>query len=778
MSATLKGKTDTTGVDAQGNPVDLSDFEDSYYKPGEVEATLEDYFESFESITEGQIVKGKILKITDKEVFIDVNFKSEGVIPIHEFKSIEEYKTGDEIEVFLEQIEDSEGNIILSKSRADFLKVWDKIHEAYENEEIVKGKLLRRIKGGVVVDLFGVDAFLPGSQIDLRQIPDMDAIIGETFEFRVIKINKIRRNIVVSRRVILEADRMEQREKILSDLKKGDVREGSVKNITDFGAFIDLGGVDGLLHITDMSWGRVNHPSEIVALGDTLNVMILDFDDNKERISLGLKQLTEHPWKDVIEKFPEGSRVRGKVVSITDYGAFMELEKGIEGLIHISEMSWTQHIKHPSKLVGIGDIVEAVVLKVDKDNHKISLGFKQLEPDPWENVYNDYPIGSVSTGKVRNIAAFGAFIELQEGVDGLVHISDMSWTKKINYPGEIIKKGDSVEVKILDIDEEKRRISLGIKQLTEDPWSNLAEQFPVGKEIECEVARILDRGIVVNLTEDVEGFIPLKELGQALKHPSDVYNIGDKTPAKVIEFDIDGRKIVVSVSEYFKGRPEEELKEYLAAHPVKKSAPKKDKRKDKKSKAKESEGETEETPVKTDETVDSTEASESAGEPEKVEIKEAVEEEAPEAEAEAVAESPDSSESVEQATAPETDDSSEKDDVSETADDDDGIKPDNEPELVEAEESTDEKEASKEVDAADAVDVAEASESAEEPESSEVADAVETEDKTEIKEEPEATVVTEAEKDVETETETEVAETPENIESTETKDSADEEKKE
>ena len=611
MADTLKGKKKPVGVDASGNEVDLSEFDENFYQPSEIEETLKTYSESIESIAEGQVVKGKILKITDKEVFIDVNFKSEGVIPIHEFKNITEYKIGDEIEVFLEQIEDSEGNLILSKSRADFLRVWDKIYEAYENEEIVKGKLLRRIKGGVVVDLFGVDAFLPGSQIDLRQIPDMDSIIGEEFEFRVIKVNKTRRNIVVSRRVILEEGRMQQREKILEGLEKSSVHEGTVKNITDFGAFIDLGGVDGLLHITDMSWGRVNHPSEVVALGENLKVMVLDFDENKERISLGLKQLTEHPWKDVEEKFPEGTRVRGKIVSITDYGAFMELEKGIEGLIHISEMSWTQHIKHPSKLVGIGDIVEAVVLKIDKDSQKISLGFKQLEPDPWENVHTDFPVGSVVTGKVRNIAAFGAFIELKEGIDGLVHISDMSWTKKINHPGEMVKKGDSVEIKILDIDGEKRRISLGIKQLTEDPWSGLAEQFIVGTEVECEIARILDRGLVVNLTQDVEGFIPLKELGQNVKHPSDIYNVGDKTPAKVIEFDIDGRKIVVSVSEYLKGKEESEVKAYLKAHPIKDSAKRKEKKKVSKPKPVESKDDTKEAgdkkAVETQEVVESAE---------------------------------------------------------------------------------------------------------------------------------------------------------------------------
>lgn len=615
MADTLKGKKKPVGVDASGNEVDLSEFDESFYQPSEIEETLKTYSESIESIAEGQVVKGKILKITDKEVFIDVNFKSEGVIPIHEFKNIVEYKIGDEIEVFLEQIEDSEGNLILSKSRADFLRVWDKIYEAYENEEIVKGKLLRRIKGGVVVDLFGVDAFLPGSQIDLRQIPDMDSIIGEEFEFRVIKVNKTRRNIVVSRRVILEEGRMQQREKILEGLEKSSVHEGTVKNITDFGAFIDLGGVDGLLHITDMSWGRVNHPSEVVALGENLKVMVLDFDENKERISLGLKQLTEHPWKDVEEKFPEGTRVRGKIVSITDYGAFMELEKGIEGLIHISEMSWTQHIKHPSKLVGIGDIVEAVVLKIDKDSQKISLGFKQLEPDPWGNVHTDFPVGSVATGKVRNIAAFGAFIELKEGIDGLVHISDMSWTKKINHPGEMVKKGDSVEIKILDIDGEKRRISLGIKQLTEDPWSGLAEQFIVGTEVECEIARILDRGLVVNLTQDVEGFIPLKELGQNVKHPSDIYNVGDKTPAKVIEFDIDGRKIVVSVSEYLKGKEKSKVKAYLEAHPIKDSAKSKEKKKVSKPKPVESKDGSKETGDK--KAVETQEVVESAERPEK-----------------------------------------------------------------------------------------------------------------------------------------------------------------
>ncbi len=535
-----------------------------------METALQEYNKSLDGLEEGQVVRGTILRITNKEVIVDVNFKSEGVIPLFEFKNVKDFKPGDEIDVYLEQVEDNEGQIILSKSRADFLKVWDRIFDSYEKQETIEGRVLRRIKGGVVVDLFGIDAFLPGSQIDLRQIPDMDTIIGQTYKFRVIKVNKVRRNIVVSRRVILEEDRSAMRGKILAELEKGQIREGTVKNITDFGAFIDLGGVDGLLHITDMSWGRVNHPSEIVALGDRLKVKVLDFNENKERISLGIKQLSEHPWKGIEEKFPEGSKVRGKVVSITDYGAFLELERGIEGLIHISEMSWTQHIKHPSKIVGVGDIIEAMVLKIDKANQKISLGIKQLEPDPWEKVPSEFHPGDIVSGKIRNLAAFGAFVELKEGVDGLIHISDMSWTKKINHPGELVKKGDTVEVKVLDVDVEKRRISLGMKQLSDDPWPNLVGLYALGTEItECEVARLLDRGVVVNLTDDVEGFIPLNQLGQDVNHPSRLYKIGDTIPAEVVEFDLDSHKIVMSVSEYFKDKDAQLQADFWAKFPLK-----------------------------------------------------------------------------------------------------------------------------------------------------------------------------------------------------------------
>ncbi len=571
----MAGTDNLTGVDAAGNSIDLTEFNESSYATGEIESILSAYSVaaketgSVESVASGDIVKGRILQINDKDVYVDISFKSEGAVSLNEFRKDEQLTIGDEIEVYVERLEDHDGNLILSKSRADFLRVWDTIYQAYEDQSTVQGRLVRRIKGGVVVDLFGVDSFLPGSQIDLRQIPDMDAIIGDVFDFRVIKVNKARRNIVVSRRVILEEERAELREKVISDIEKGQTRKGIVKNITDFGAFIDLGGVDGLLHITDMSWGRVNDPRDILELHQEIDVMILDYNENKERISLGLKQLSEHPWKGIEGKFPEGERVRGKIVSITEYGAFMELEKGIEGLIHISEMSWTQHVKHPSKVVSIGDVVEAVVLKIDKDSQKISLGLKQLEPDPWENIRDEFPIGTIVPGKIRNLASFGAFVELKEGIDGLIHISDMSWTKKISTPSEMFGKGDTVDVKVIDIDEDKRRISLGIKQLQDDPWADLATKFVVGTSTDVKVARMLDRGMVVDLGDDVEGFVPLKEVGQKVKHPVLAFEIGDALNAEVIEFDLEGRKIVLSVSEYLKSNADEK-EAFLAKYPVKK----------------------------------------------------------------------------------------------------------------------------------------------------------------------------------------------------------------
>ncbi|KPL00845.1 MAG: 30S ribosomal protein S1, partial [candidate division Zixibacteria bacterium SM23_73_3] len=422
------------------------------YSTEEFEQFLEMYEPTLSDIEEGEIVEGKVMGVTKEDVIVDVGFKSEGIIPIAEFPEPINVKVGDEIEVYLDAIEDQDGQLVLSKHKADFMRVWDRVKEAHDKKELIDGKIIRRIKGGMVVDLMGVDAFLPGSQIALRQVPDFDALLGQTMQFKVIKLNKARRNIVVSRRSVLEEERQKQKEKLLKEIEKGQVREGMVKNITDFGVFIDLGGVDGLLHITDMSWGRISHPSELVALGDKINVKIIDFDTNSGRISLGLKQLTPYPWENIEERFPVGKKIKGKVVSITDYGAFVELEKGVEGLIHISEMSWTQHIKHPSKLMAIGDMVEAKVLSVDKENEKISLGIKQLEPDPWENIEKKYKVGTRVTGRVRNLTAFGVFIELEEGIDGLVHISDLSWSKRIQHPSEVMKKGEKVEVVVLNVD--------------------------------------------------------------------------------------------------------------------------------------------------------------------------------------------------------------------------------------------------------------------------------------------------------------------------------------
>src|SRR5512140_1297217 len=464
----------------------------------------------------------------DEDVLVDIGFKSEGIIPLSEFADPSSIHVGDEIEVYLEKMENQDGLIVLSKQRADFVKVWDRVKEAAEKGEVVEGKLLRKIKGGVVVDLFGVEAFLPGSQIALRQVQNVDALLGQTLRFKIIKLNKRRRNIVVSRRVVLEEERATQKTAIMSELAKDQVRDGIVKNITDFGAFVDLGGIDGLLHITDMSWGRVSHPSEVVSIGDRITVKVLSFDPERERISLGLKQLTPYPWENVDQKYLPTQRVKGKVVSITDYGAFVELEKGVEGLIYISEMSWTRHVRHPSKVVSIGDEVECLILKVDKENEKISLSLKQVEPDPWDQLDQKYPIGTRIQGKVRNLTNFGAFVELEEGIDGLVHISDMSWTKRINHPSEILKKGDKIDVVVLAIDKDARRISLGLKQVSEDPWPTLAERYLPDMIVKGTVVRLLDRGVIVDLEDGLEGFIPLSQLGvEGLKKPSDSFKPGD-----------------------------------------------------------------------------------------------------------------------------------------------------------------------------------------------------------------------------------------------------------
>ena len=524
-------------------------------------------YAGMEGLEAGKVVTGKISQVNDQEVLVDVNFKSEGVISRNEFKEGEVPEVGSEIEVFIEKLEDDDGRLVLSKQKADFVRVWERIHQAFENNEIVRGTLTKRIKGGVVVDLFGIDAFLPGSQIDLRQIPDINALIGQDFDLKVIKVNKARRNIVVSRRVVLEEQRNSQRDKVLDTLEKGQVRKGIVKNITDFGAFIDLGGVDGLLHITDISYKRISHPSEIVKLGDEVEVMVLDFNDKKERISLGMKQLKPHPWKDVAARYPEGMVVKGKVVSITDYGAFVELEDGIEGLIHVSEMSWTQHVKHPSKILAVGQEVEAVVLKVEEEQERISLGLKQLEEDPWEHIDDELPPGARVVGEIRNLASFGAFVEIKDGVDGLIHVSDMSWTKKINHPSEMVKKGDKVECVVLAVDKEKRRISLSMKHLTEDPWDSVETAFPVDSEVKGKIVRLLDRGVVVELPNGLEGFIPVSKLtAEYIKVPADAFKVGDEVPATVTEIDQNNRKIYLSVVDYFKNRESAELKAWMDSH--------------------------------------------------------------------------------------------------------------------------------------------------------------------------------------------------------------------
>ena len=525
-------------------------YDEDDYSQDELETMMEMYNGTMASIEEGEIVKSRVLDIRDNMVVLDIGFKSEGTIPLEEFKDLPDLKPGDEVEVLLEHLEDQEGSVVLSKKKADFMRVWERIRVAYENDEPVRGSLIKKIKGGVVVDLMGVDAFLPGSQIALRRVPNVDELLGQTFDFKIIKLNKRRRNIVVSRRVILEQERAGKREKLMKELQKDQVRKGVVKNITDFGAFIDLGGVDGLLHITDMSYGRIQHPSEMVHIGQELEVKVLDIDWDRERISLGLKQLQSYPWKDVAEKYPVGTRVSGKVVSITNYGAFIELEPGIEGLVHISEMSWTRNVRHPSKLVSIGEAIEAVVLKVDPNEEKISLGMKQTEQDPWMMLPEKYPVGTRLNGKVRNLTSFGAFVEIESGIDGLIHISDMSWTKRVQHPSEVVKKGDSVDVVILNVDAENKRISLGLKQATEDPWLRIGETYPVGTELRGRVVRLMDKGVVVDIGNDIEGFVPVSQLnfGQPVNSPADIVYETMNLDLRVLEVDPIHRRIVLAVT--------------------------------------------------------------------------------------------------------------------------------------------------------------------------------------------------------------------------------------
>ncbi len=520
-------------------------------------------------IKEDELVKGTIVQVTKDEVHIDIGFKSYGVVPRQELLNADTLEPGQEIDVFIESMEDPDGKLVLSRRRADFMRIWDDIIALNEKQNIISVRILRRIKGGMVVDLMGIEAFLPGSQIDVRPIRDFDAWVGKNIDVKVVKVNHPSENVVVSHKVLLEEQIAEQRDQIISKLEKGLVLEGTVKAISDFGIFVDLGGVDGLVHITDLSWGRVSHPSEIVHLDEEVKVVILDFDEQKRRISLGMKQLTPHPWDTIGDKYERGIKVRGKVVSRTDYGAFIEIEKGIEGLIHISEMSWTQHVKHPSQIVSMGQIVDAVVLNIDKEEKKLALGMKQLEPDPWQDLMRKYPINSKHKGVVRNLTNFGVFVELEPGVDGLVHISDLSWTKKIRHPGEFVKKGDELNVAVLSIDPDQRRIALGHKQIETNPWDFFEEKYKVTAETEAKIERIIEKGVIVELPDGVDGFVPVSQLSFApVKNISEYFHIGDSLPLKVVEFDKESKKIVLSVVECLKIKDMAYIEQYNARHPV------------------------------------------------------------------------------------------------------------------------------------------------------------------------------------------------------------------
>ena len=510
----------------------------------------ERYLSTFSDINEREIIPGRVIGMNEKEVLIDIGFKSEGIISRNEFNENALPEIGEKLDVFLERMEDESGKTVLSKEKADFFRRWIELRNIHETGEIISGRIIRRIKGGMIVDLNGVQAFLPGSQIDVRPVKDFDRFIDTDLDVRVVKFNEFRKNIVVSHKAILEESLAEKRDELFLNLEVGKVVEGRVKNITDFGVFVDLGGIDGLLHITDLSWGRINHPSELIGMDDTLNVKIIDFDKEKKRVSLGLKQLTPHPWVNVAEQYPEGAKVSGKVVSMTNYGAFIEIEPGVEGLVHVSEMSWTRHVKNPSEIYNLGDEVDAVVLSIDTEEHKISLGAKQLLDDPWSQIEEKYTVGTVVSGKIINLTQFGAFVELEEGIDGLIHVSDFSWTRIIRHPKEIVEKSQEVEVKILEVSRESRRISLGLKQVEEDPWPELVKIFETGKEVEGEILRILDKGIILLLEQEVEGIIPFgRQSKRQRKELATNYKSGQVISGVVMEVKPEDKKVIVFVDE-------------------------------------------------------------------------------------------------------------------------------------------------------------------------------------------------------------------------------------
>jgi small subunit ribosomal protein S1 len=523
------------------------------------------YDETFKNIEEGTITEGRVIDIQRDRVVVDIGYKSEGMIPADQFspEELEHLSVNDPVQVYIEQCEDADGNLLLSKEKADKMKVWEDLEVAHKDEKQVQGKVISRIKGGMIVDI-GVKAFLPGSQIDLTPVRDLDGLVGKTYNFKIIKINHRRGNVVVSRRALLEETRDKRRQSTLSTLSEGQLIEGTVKNITDYGAFLDLGGIDGLLHITDISWGRVGHPSDMFSMGDRVEVLVLKYDRETGRISLGVKQKTPDPWTKVEEKYPARSRVKGKVVSLTDYGAFVELEPGVEGLVHVSEMSWTHEVRHPSKVVSVGDAIEAQVLHVDQHSRKISLGMKQTAPNPWDIIEDKYPEGTEIEGKVKSVTDFGAFVGLDEGVDGLIHISDMSWTKHIKHPSELFKKGQSVKAIILKIDKEKERLSLGFKQLISDPWSSeIPQRYHVGETTMGKVSKIADFGVFVELEGGVEGLIHVSEIGPDVQERlEEKFTVGQEVEAKIVKVDCDDRKIALSLWEHLKDLEQGEVDEF------------------------------------------------------------------------------------------------------------------------------------------------------------------------------------------------------------------------
>jgi small subunit ribosomal protein S1 len=541
--------TGTQGGDASTIRRQAASYEDEQMDPQEYARLLDLYDNSFRHIAEGEVVKGTVLKVTETEVVVDVGFKSEGIIAVDEFLDENRQITvqpGDVVDVLLERTEDREGYVVLSREKAEKMKIWDEVEKAYSEKKVVVGRVIERIKGGLAVDI-GVRAFLPGSQIDVRPVRNLDALRGQDLRMRVIKVNKKRGNIVLSRKVLLEEENAEKKKHTLETLAEGKVLRGVVKNITDYGAFIDLGGIDGLLHITDMSWGRVGHPSEVLKVNDEIDVIVLKYDPATERVSLGHKQLVADPWSAVSERYPVGLRVSGKVVSLTDYGAFIELEPGVEGLIHVSEMSWSKRVKHPSKILNVGDSVDAMVLGVDATARRISLGLKQVEQNPWHDLAEKYPVGTRIKGKVRNLTEFGAFVEVEEDIDGLIHISDMSWSKRIKHPSEVLKKGDVVDAMVLNIDAENQRLSLGLKQLATDIWDDFFSRHHVGGLVEGKVVRMTNFGAFVELDEGIEGLIHVSEFDDTHGQEKVDLQVGETYQMKIIKLSPAERKIGLSI---------------------------------------------------------------------------------------------------------------------------------------------------------------------------------------------------------------------------------------